>query len=188
VARALRSWQRYHQVTKQWSDIAYQEAVDQAGNVWQLRGLSTQSGANGDVVPNQTYGALLLILAPGEQPTPAMVATVQARVAEFRRRFPGGTRVVGHGEIRPEPTQCPGPAVRAALAAGRFNPPRKDTHVDNHVTDARADLAKAVTNLQAARRHLDEAQAGRTVVHAGAVRAEALSAEVLDLLDHLPKS
>src|SRR3546814_3799681 len=69
VASALRGWQDYHMDVRGWSDIAYQVAVDQAGRAWVLRGLSIRSAANGDADVNRRYGALLLILAPGEQPT-----------------------------------------------------------------------------------------------------------------------
>lgn len=122
VKAALRSWQAYHMDTHGWSDIAYQSAVDQLGNVYKLRGLSHQSGANGDTETNETFGALLLVLAIGEKPSPAMVAAVQRRVADFRHRFPKGTRIVGHQDIRPEPTSCPGPAVMGLIHAGRFRP------------------------------------------------------------------
>lgn len=127
VMAALRSWQTYHMDGHGWSDIAYQSAVDQLGNVYGLRGLRHQSAANGDTETNETYGALLLVLAIGEKPTPAMVAGVQRRVADFRRRFPKASRIVGHQDIRPSPTgapstSCPGPAVMGLIHAGRFRP------------------------------------------------------------------
>src|SRR5687768_9820658 len=57
IAAALRGWQAYH-MGKGWSDIAYQVAVDQEGNRWNLRGLDTQSAANGDEDVNDEYGAI----------------------------------------------------------------------------------------------------------------------------------
>lgn len=122
VKTALRSWQDYHMDGHGWSDIAYQAAVDQLGNSYQLRGLRHQSAANGDTDVNETYGALLLVLAMGERPSPAMVHAVQRRVARFRELFPNATRIVGHQDIRPEPTSCPGPAVMGLIHAGRFRP------------------------------------------------------------------
>ena len=56
VASALRGWQDYHMDTRGWSDIAYQVAVDQSGRAWTLRGLRTQSGANGNNDVNERYG------------------------------------------------------------------------------------------------------------------------------------
>ena len=64
VAAALRGWQSFHLDGRGWSDIAYQVAVDQDGNRYELRGLANQSGANGDTAMNQQYGALLLIVGP----------------------------------------------------------------------------------------------------------------------------
>jgi hypothetical protein len=118
----LRGWQAFHMDSRGWSDIAYQVAVDQAGRAWVLRGLRMQSGANGDLTLNQQYGAILLVLVTGEQPSSAMKATVRGVVADFRRSFPRGTRIVPHSGIRPGGTDCPGPAARAAIARGDFTP------------------------------------------------------------------
>lgn len=38
VKAALRGWQDYHMDGRGWSDIAYQEAVDQDGNVYSFAG------------------------------------------------------------------------------------------------------------------------------------------------------
>jgi hypothetical protein len=122
VPRALRSWQDYHIDGHGWSDIAYQVAVDQWGRIWQLRGLENRSAANGNTDLNGTFGAVLLILVAGEIPSPAMVAATRRVVAEHRRLFTRSRQLVGHGEIRPGGTSCPGPAVRAALKADTFNP------------------------------------------------------------------
>ena len=122
VMAALRSWQRFHMDDKGWSDIAYQEAYDQAGNTYILRGLDTQSGANGDVDGNEENGALLLILAPGEQPSPAMMKAVRAGVARHRALFRNSVGVKGHSDVRPEPTACPGPIVLALIRTGAFEP------------------------------------------------------------------
>lgn len=121
VSAALRDWQRYH-MGKGWRDIAYQVAIDQDGNRYILRGLDGVSAANGDTIPNETYGAVLLVLAPGEKPSPAMVAEIKRVVADHRRLFPKSKLLVGHSQIRPEPTACPGPIVMALLKAGAFEP------------------------------------------------------------------
>lgn len=142
VKSALRGWQNYHMDTKGWSDIAYQEAVDQGGNVYELRGITTQSGANGDALTNQTYGSLLLILAPGEQITVAMVEAVRDRIERHRELYPKSTKIVGHSQIRPEPTACPGPIVADAIARRVFEP-----EIPNRVTRGRKLLASGLTVL-----------------------------------------
>lgn len=135
VASALRGWQAYHMDTRDWSDIAYQVAVDQAGRAWTLRGLRTQSGANGDTDVNERYGAILLVLAPGEEPTEAMADTVREVVADLRELYPHCEKILPHGAVRPEPTDCPGPAARAAIARGDFNPgtPQEDDVQDTDI-------------------------------------------------------
>lgn len=122
VKASLRAWQRYHMETHGWSDIAYQIAIDNRGNWYQLRGLRHRSGANGDTDVNLRYGAFLLVLAEGEKPSPELIATVRNRIERFRHIFPNGTQIVGHQDVRPDPTSCPGPQVMDLIHAGKFNP------------------------------------------------------------------
>lgn len=123
VAAALRGWQRFHQQDRGWSDIAYQRAFSQDGDVWDLRGLRTQSGANGNNELNETYGAFLLILVAGEEPSAAMKASVRASIAEFRRIYgDDAALILPHSAVRPDGTDCPGPKARAAIARGDFEP------------------------------------------------------------------
>lgn len=134
VCSALRGWQAYHMDVRGWSDIAYQSAVDQAGRKYTLRGQNIQSGANGNQDVNVRYGAILLVLAPGEKPSPAMVATVKEVGGEFCRRFTGARKKpYGHRDVRPAGTDCPGPLAYAAIQAGTFTPgvtPPPDVHPD----------------------------------------------------------
>ena len=123
VASALRGWQNYHMDGRGWSDIAYQVAIDQAGRAWTLRGLNIRSGANGNADVNRRYGAFLLILAPGEKPSAAMIATTKAVIADFHKRFPKASlKPKGHRDVRPEGTDCPGPLAYVAIQAGTFTP------------------------------------------------------------------
>ncbi|HEY9415889.1 MAG TPA: hypothetical protein VIQ30_14090 [Pseudonocardia sp.] len=123
VASALRGWQNYHMDGRGWSDIAYQIAIDQAGRAWTLRGLNIRSGANGNADVNRRFGAFLLVLAPGEKPSAAMIATTKAVIADFRKRFPKArSKPYGHRDVRPAGTDCPGPLAYAAINAGTFTP------------------------------------------------------------------
>lgn len=157
VKGGLRSWQDYHMDSHGWSDIAYQLAFDQAGNTYTLRGLRAQSGANGDQAVNETYGAFLLVLAPGEEPSRELIAAVQAAVAEHRRLFPRSHKIVGHGQIRPEPTSCPGPDIQEAINDGVFEPPTNPSRVE-----------RARRRLRQAARLLEDTPAHREVAHAQA--------------------
>lgn len=163
VAAALRAWQDYHMDDRGWSDIAYQVAVDQDGNRWELRGLATQSAANGDQDVNDEFGAVLLILAPGEQPTLAMMREARAVVVDHRRLFKQSTELLGHNEVRPEPTSCPGPIVQALLEQGAFEPqpsPRDLLRADLNamMRSVKAGLAKA-GNRPRVRFNLEKARA-----------------------------
>src|SRR5690606_15552967 len=95
---------------------------DNRGNRYQLRGWTKKSGANGNDSLNLRYGAFLLILAPGEEPSEAMKKAVRKEIKKHRRRFKQSKKIVGHGDIRPGGTECPGPAVRKAIDAGDFEP------------------------------------------------------------------
>jgi hypothetical protein len=131
VARRLRGWQDYHMDPEPkghgWSDIAYQIAVDQAGRVWTLRGLTTRSAANGDAEVNLAYGAILLIVGSGEAPTTALVESTRNVIADFRRLYPRATRIRPHSAVRPDPTDCPGNPVRTLIDAGAFEPLHEPT-------------------------------------------------------------
>jgi hypothetical protein len=136
VAAALRGWQDYHMAPKPkgrgWSDIAYQVAVDQAGRKWNLRGLTTRSGANGDGPANEAYGAILLVVGDDEEPTGAMVQATQEVVRDWRRLYPKATEIQTHNAVRTrytgEGTDCPGTHVSKLIAAGAFNPPATPSH------------------------------------------------------------
>lgn len=169
VSAALREWQRYHMDDLGWRDIAYQEAYDQDGNTYILRGLDGQSGANGDTDPNRRYGAVLLILAPGEEPSKKMLKAIRNGVKRHRRLFVRSTLLVGHQDVRPEATACPGPIVMRLLSEGAFEPgptPAELLRADLNAAIAatKAALSKAERrprlryNLERARRALSKAR------------------------------
>ncbi len=167
VASALRGWQDYHMDVRGWSDIAYQVAVDQAGRAWTLRGLTTRSAANGDADVNSRYGALLLVLAPGETPSDAMEATVRGVIADFRRHFPAGTAIEPHSAVRPAGTDCPGDAARAAITRGDFTPrasiPAEELFTVGQFDDIMAKLNKIDTD--ATNRYSDVANRVQAVLN-----------------------
>jgi hypothetical protein len=152
VASALRGWQDYHMDTRGWRDIAYQAAVDQAGRKWTLRGLNLQSGANGNEAVNDAYGAILLVLGPGEEPSAAMKSTVQEVIAEFRRLFPAALLIRPHSAVRPEGTDCPGDRARACIARGDFTPGHDtgDDVTPEQMNQLLAAIAKATNAANAA--------------------------------------
>ncbi len=118
----LRGVLRFHTVVKKWSDIAYNLAVDQQGQVWELRGLGHRSGANGDETTNRKYVAVFCVIGEGQQPSNLMLAGVRKAVALTRKKYPNATRIVGHQQIRPEATACPGPDLMRAIRGHDLEP------------------------------------------------------------------
>lgn len=121
VASRLEGYRRHHVSVRGWSDIAYQVAFDPSGRVWDCRGIKWRSAANGSDRGNDSYGAVLLLLGPGDPVTDDMLNAVRDwRRYKWLQRYPGATKVVGHQDIRPDPTACPGPASQALVASGAF--------------------------------------------------------------------
>lgn len=125
IAGRLEGYRRFHTgappVGRGWNDIAYNVAADQAGRLWDLRSVLFRSAANGTATLNGQWIAVLLLVGPGEQPSAALVDAMRwLRSRLVLGRYPNATRVVGHGDIRPGGTACPGPATVALIRAGAF--------------------------------------------------------------------
>lgn len=117
-ARRLEGYRRDHVGRQGWRDIAYNVAVDQAGRLWVLRGLSRQAGANGTRAANEQYGAILALVGNGEDPTPELIAGIQYAIRLYDVRFPGKIgRVAPHSAF--VDTACPGVKLRHLLNDGR---------------------------------------------------------------------
>jgi hypothetical protein len=124
IAGRLDGYRGYHTapppVGRGWSDIAYSIAVDQAGRVWDLRGIGVMSAANGDQATNKAWVAVLVLVGPGEHLTKECIEGVKYARDLVLVRFPGATAIKGHQDVRPSPTECPGPLVEAAITHGVF--------------------------------------------------------------------
>lgn len=118
----LRGVQRFHMETKGWADIAYNLAVDQRGRMWTLRGLLSESAANGNATVNDEWVAILGILGGDQAPTPQMLTGIRYGVSLTRARYPRATRIIGHRDVRS--TDCPGERLYAHVRAGTFDPGR----------------------------------------------------------------
>jgi|ERR671925_23460 N-acetyl-anhydromuramyl-L-alanine amidase AmpD len=122
VAAALRGWQRYHVEQRGWRDIAYNYACDQQGRIWTCRGVNLRGAANGSQVANGAYLSVVCVVAQAEPVSPELVTAMHLLIRYVRKVYPRAVRIVGHGEIRPAPTECPGPAVRRLVRVGAFEP------------------------------------------------------------------
>jgi hypothetical protein len=149
VAEKLRGYWRYHVLTRKWSDIGYQVAIDQAGRVWDLRGIdripaASASDANPDA--NKEWGACLMVIGNSETPTPAMIEAFRHwRHFRWLARWPGRLQVRGHRQVPGASTSCPGSRLVALIDSGSLSrapaipPPTGDD--DMSVADARIALA-----------------------------------------------
>jgi hypothetical protein len=123
VATYLEGVRRFHRHSRGWSDIAYNLAVDTKGRIWDLRGVKHLSGANGDSDVNMEYLAVVALLGKGQKPTPEMLKGIRKAVRRIRRRYPFRARkVVTHGDIRPDGTECPGRRLTKEVRNGTFEP------------------------------------------------------------------
>lgn len=117
IARRLESYRVMHTRTNGWKDIAYNIAVDARGNLWTLRGVSRQPGANGTGKANRSHGAILALVGNDEEPTAAMVRGIQYAIRLYDVRYPGQVKAV-----RPHcyfvSTSCPGKPLLRLLNDG----------------------------------------------------------------------
>ncbi len=112
--------QRYHQQTKGWWDIAYNEL---AGDGVRLegRGWRNRSGANGTSKTNKSHGAICVLLGPGQQVKDGHVDAVRTAIAAMRRVHPRATEIVCHRDLK-RTTSCPGGDLAQLVRSGAFEP------------------------------------------------------------------
>jgi len=115
--------------------IGYGFAVDQRGEVWELRGYDIKNAAN----LGWNHRTLpVLCLVDGAAPlTEAAVLSVRALLSEANRRTGRTLNVVAHRDIGA--TACPGDGITAQIRAGRITPldtdrPQPPTEGDDEMT------------------------------------------------------
>jgi len=81
-------------------------------SVWEIRGSRYRCAANGDATTN-IFGQAIQLKTPSyRRATPAQVRSVQWVIAtQIRNLAPGAQIIVGHNQVRPEPTACPDPFI-----------------------------------------------------------------------------
>lgn len=116
TAARLEGYRRQHVNVNGWKDIAYNVAVDQRGNIWTLRGVSKQSGANGTTAANRSRGAILLLIGNSETPSQKMIDGALYAARLWDARYSGIKYMNPHSKF--VQTACPGAKVRALLNDG----------------------------------------------------------------------
>jgi hypothetical protein len=116
----LRSIQTFHVEQRGWRDIAYNLAVDQAGAVWECRGLDYRNGAHPDGTgANDSTVAVVALIGEGQTASPAMLAGLSAACAIVAAHHPGASQVWPHRYWTA--TACPGEQLTAAIEAGTIS-------------------------------------------------------------------
>jgi hypothetical protein len=124
TADLLESFRLDHTKRRGFSDIAYQVAVDQAGRILVLRGLSKRSAANGNPSVNVPYGAALLMIGNDELPTPQLLQGFHTFYTQaWKARTPVAAHVLlPHSRLHEIAhlggTECPGDDVRRRIRKG----------------------------------------------------------------------
>lgn len=98
--------------------IPYNDLACPHGYRIEGRGAGRRSGANGSNVSNDRYGSVCALLPIGGKPTPGMLLAI---LAALDIQAPGG-KLLTHGQVRPEPTACPGPDLTLWIKHGAPRP------------------------------------------------------------------
>jgi len=121
VIDKLRGYRSYHVNSRGWVDIGYNFAIDMAGRIWEGRGwrnVGAHAASNSNPRANRRYYGVIFLIGADQKLSQAAIDAFWELQAEVVRRNPGATQVLGHGSVPGAATSCPGPAVRAMLAAG----------------------------------------------------------------------
>ena len=112
----LRGYRAGH-LARGWRDIGYNYAIDQAGRIFDLTGLTRGAHAGTNRGNMRTVG-VLLIVSGREQPTPEMLEALDSLHTWILSKSPRARRRYVHKEWKA--TQCPGPYL--SKLAGTFTP------------------------------------------------------------------
>ena len=118
----LEGYRKQHKNGNGWADIAYNVAVDQSGNVWELRGIDRQSGANGGTASNRSGQAILVLVGNNEAPTAECVAGIKDAVRRIRAVHPKAKTIRGHQQSPDASTACPGAHLMKLVRSGGLEP------------------------------------------------------------------
>jgi hypothetical protein len=124
VGSEIRDIQSMHQGTRGWADLGYHILIDAGGGVWEGRPLRFQGAHEGAGLNRGAIGVCLLGNFD-EQPLPAAQREALVRVLDaLSRHFAlGRADIRTHGEVRKDPTNCPGEALQAFLDGYRRSLP-----------------------------------------------------------------
>jgi tetratricopeptide (TPR) repeat protein len=124
AADEIRKFQQQHQDEKGWADIGYHFIIDPAGRIWEGRPLKWQGAHAG--TPDLNVGNIGIALIGDfevEQPTASQKKSLTDLLNSLCLRYHvDKSHVYTHKEIRPGPTECPGPALQRVVDQWRAQP------------------------------------------------------------------
>jgi tetratricopeptide (TPR) repeat protein len=124
AADEIRKFQKQHQDEKGWADIGYHFIIDPAGRIWEGRPLQWQGAHAG--TPDLNVGNIGIALIGDfevDQPTPSQKKSLADLLNSLCLRYHvDKSHVYTHKEIRPGPTECPGPSLQHVVEQWRAQP------------------------------------------------------------------
>jgi len=107
----LRRWQNFHINNRGWTDIAYNYAVGQSGSIYRLRGQNRSGATSGDAddddIP-ENHEALAFVWIGGSGTEDGPTDEAYAAMSKIINASGQGV-VIGHMDVKPGSTSCPGP-------------------------------------------------------------------------------
>jgi hypothetical protein len=120
-ADAIQKFQREHQDDKGWADIGYHYIIDPSGRIWEGRALTWQGAHAGNPELNVgNVGIALIGDFTVQQPSPSQKKALCDLLDHLCARYHvKPNNVYSHQEIRPDPTECPGPFLQRVVDGWR---------------------------------------------------------------------
>ena len=115
-AALVRSIQRFHQVTRGWTDVAYNLMVCEHGYVYEGRGAKRGNAANGSTASNLARFSVCALVGAGDKTPTVMLDGIRDAIDYLRKEGGAGSIVDCHSDHTA--TSCPGDALRGWVRAG----------------------------------------------------------------------
>ncbi len=117
TASTLKRIQKHHIRNNGWADIGYHFLIDPQGRVWEGRSLAHQGAHAGSPDLNRgNVGIALLGNYKARHPGVSQTNALHQLMDALRRRYSMPlSQVFTHREIRPTPTDCPGPIIQGLV-------------------------------------------------------------------------
>lgn len=128
VAQRLRGYRRYHMapepIGRDWPDIGYPYAVDQAGRIWECAGKRVAAHSASESFPTANFKgvAILCVLGNDEEPTNEMINSINEFTGDLKDgSFRNLSVLYPHRGVPGASTSCPGDRLTRYIKTGAIN-------------------------------------------------------------------